>query len=255
MFNSTPAPKDQLSSATLTPVIQLSANRAARAAINKRDAEYDRGLVSRFISGDESAFVEITERYREKTFSIAVALIRNAADAEEIVQDTFLRVYRGLHNFRGDSSLATWLHRITVNLARNRYWYFHRRARHATISLDAPLGAETNATLGELLSSEARTPASEMATVEFSALVTVCMQKLHSAHREILVLRNILNQSYKDIAAALGIQQGTVKSRIARARGLLKALLAQACPEFSPQADPSEWFEHHRPSSPLVVAT
>src|SRR5688500_15827596 len=93
-----------------------SNERSARTAANKREAEHDTELVRRFLSGDEPAFVEITSRYRAKIFSVAISLLRNRADAEEIVQDTFVRAYRGLKNFRGDSSLATWLHRIAVNL-------------------------------------------------------------------------------------------------------------------------------------------
>src|SRR5438105_3726280 len=116
-----------------------SAERAARAATSQQEAEHDAELVRRFNAGDEDAFVEIMTRYREKIFSVALALLRNRADAEEIAQDTFIRAHRGLARFRGDSSLATWLHRIAVNLARNRYWYFFRRRRHATLSLDCAL--------------------------------------------------------------------------------------------------------------------
>ena len=121
-------------------------DRAARAAVSHQEAAYDAELVRRFNAGDEAAFVEIMTRYREKIFSVALALLRNRADAEEIAQDTFIRAHRGLSRFRGDSSLATWLHRIAVNLARNRYWYFFRRRRQDSLSLDCALG-EDNAVL------------------------------------------------------------------------------------------------------------
>src|SRR5579883_1178027 len=94
----------------------------------------DTELVRRFVGGDETAFVEIMRRYQAKIFAVAHSLLHNHADAEEITQDTFIRAHRNLPRFRGDSSLATWLHRIAVNLARNRYWYFFRRKRHATLS-------------------------------------------------------------------------------------------------------------------------
>src|SRR5688572_17146607 len=83
---------------------------------SKTAAAHDAVLVRRFIDGDESAFVEIVERHREKIYSVVGSFLKNRADAEEIVQDTFIRAYRGLVRFRGDSSLATWLHRIAVNL-------------------------------------------------------------------------------------------------------------------------------------------
>ena len=90
----------------------------------------DVDLVQRFNGGDESAFEEIMNRHKTRIFAAAMALLRNHADAEEITQDTFVRAHRGLAAFRGDSSLATWLHRIAVNLARNRYWYFFQPLLH-----------------------------------------------------------------------------------------------------------------------------
>src|SRR3954470_7081500 len=229
-------------------------DRAARAAASKSEAALDAELVRRFNSGDDSAFIEIMERYQRKIFTIVLGLLRNRADAEEITQDTFIRAHRGLGRFRGDSSLATWLHRIAVNLARNRYWYFYRRRRHATLSLDCALSDDSDATFADLVATDAPSPAREAATGEFSALVTSCMEKLDARHREILTLRNLLNRSYDEIAQALGINVGTVKSRIARARGNLRALLAEACPEFSPDAEPSDWFEPTRATGRLEVA-
>ena len=91
-----------------------------RALASRTDAAHDAKLVRRFHAGDESAFLEIMTRHREKIFGLTLSLLRNRGDAEEITQDTFIRAHRGLANFRGDSSLATWLNRIAVNLARTR---------------------------------------------------------------------------------------------------------------------------------------
>lgn len=231
-----------------------TADRAARAAASAAEAAHDAVLVSRFHAGDETAFVEIMTRYRDKIYATVLALLRNHADAEEIAQDTFIRAHRGLARFRGDSSLATWLHRIAVNLARNRYWYFFRRRRHATMSLDSAVGEEGNATFSDLIASGEADPAHASASNEFTELVAACMEKLDASHREILTLRNVLHRSYEEIAAALGINVGTVKSRIARARANLRAMLAETCPEFSPEADPAEWFEPVRASGRLMLA-
>jgi len=206
------------------------------------DAAIDDALVQRFSTGDESAFVEIMARYRGKIFTITLGLLRNRADAEEITQDTFIRAHRGLANFRGDSSLATWLYRIAVNLARNRYWYFFRRRRQDSLSLDCALSADSAATFADLVADTVHDPAQETITSEFSALVDTCMEKLDARHREILTLRNVLNRSYEEIAATLGINVGTVKSRIARARENLRTLLAESCPEFAPDAPAGDWF-------------
>ena len=206
------------------------------------DAAIDDVLVRRFAEGDEAAFVEIMERYRGKIFTVTLGLLRNHADAEEITQDTFIRAHRGLANFRGDSSLATWLYRIAVNLARNRYWYFFRRRRQDSLSLDCALSEDSAATFADLVADVVQDPAQETVASEFSTLVDRCMERLDARHREILTLRNVLNRSYEEIATTLGINVGTVKSRIARARENLRTLLAEACPEFAPGAAPGEWF-------------
>jgi RNA polymerase sigma-70 factor, ECF subfamily len=190
------------------------------------DKELDAELVRRFNAGDENAFVTIMEKYQEKLFAVALALLRNRADAEEITQDAFIRAHRGLARFRGDSSLATWLHRITINLARNRYWYFFRRKRHATLSLECPLSSDGDATFADIIPSGVNMP-HEFEVHEFSGLIANCMEKLSDRHREILTLRNILDQSYEEISQALGVNVGTVKSRIARARECLRTLIAQ----------------------------
>lgn len=196
------------------------------------EADCDAELVRRFNAGDETAFNEIMDRHSGKILGLGINLLRNRADAEEIVQDTFVRVYRGLAEFRGDSSLATWMYRIALNLARNRYWYFFRRRRKDMVSIDRALGDETDTTLGDFISTERGDPAQETATNEFSELISICMEKLDSRHREILIMRNTRQLSYDEIAQALGINVGTVKSRIARARESLRKSLAEAAPEF-----------------------
>lgn len=239
-----------ISKATTKP----SSERAARSAASAVEAARDAQLVQRFNGGEESAFVEIMSRYREKIFVITRSLLRNTADAEEITQDTFIRAHRGLARFRGDSSLATWLHRIAVNLARNRYWYFFRRRRHMTLALDCPLGEDSSATFTDLVASDEADPARAASVEEFSSLIDVCMEKLPERHREILTLRNVLHRSYDEIAVKLGITVGTVKSRIARAREKIRELLAEMCPELATEAGLGEWFETKRNNGQLVLA-
>lgn len=238
-------------SATAAPSTRSATERSLT---SRTEAAHDATLVQRFNAGDESAFLEIMTRYREKIFAITFALLRNRSDAEELTQDTFIRAHRGLARFRGDSSLSTWLQRIAVNLARNRYWYFFRRRRHLTLSLDCPLGDESDATFTDLVAADAPDPARNAATDEFTALIEACMAKLDARHREILTLRNLLHRPYDEIASTLGINVGTVKSRIARARENLRVLLAEACPEFASDTAPSAWFEPARASGRLALA-
>jgi len=227
-----------------------TAGPADEAVTSNQEAVHDTELVRRFNAGDDSAFVEIVTRYRGKMFAIALSHLRNHADAEEIAQDTFIRAHRGLARFRGDSSLATWLHRIAFNLSHNRYWYYFRRRRHDSLSLDSAFGDDNQATVSDLIASDAPNPAREEANREFLAHVKVCMEKLSAQQREVLTLRNGLDQSYEGIAETLGISLGTVKSRIARARENLRAFLVETYAGFEPGTSPfSQWFESSRPAS------
>ena len=218
------------------------------------DSLTDADLVLQFNSGNDSAFSEIMTRYKTKIFAVALGLLHNRSDAEEITQDTFIRAHRGLARFRGDSSLSTWLHRIAVNLARNRYWYFFRRRRHLTLSLDVALGEDEDSTFADLVSAETPDPAQATSRGEFESLVEASMAALEPRHREILNMRNGLNRSYQEIAVALGINVGTVKSRIARARESLRARIVASRPEFGAGIGPSDCFEPARGSGRMTAA-
>jgi RNA polymerase sigma-70 factor (ECF subfamily) len=244
-----------ISSSRPAPSTRPAADGAARTAVSRQTALRDAALVRRFNAGDQAAFAEIVTRYRGKMFSIALRHLRNHADAEEIAQDTFIRAYRGLARFRGDSSLASWLHRIAFNLSRNRHSYFFRRHRHETCSLDCALSDDSQATFADLVTSDVPDPARETAHREFFAHVTACMGKLSAHQREILTLRNLLDYSYEGIAKTLGLSPGTVKSRITRARKNLRGLLAETYAEVETGTSPSfQWFEPSRPTGHLDVA-
>lgn len=227
--------------------VPVRAERGARAALARQEAKEDAERVRRFLTGDEEAFGEIVATHRERIHLLALSFLKNHADAEEITQDTFIRAHRGLQNFRGDAALATWLHRIALNLARNRYWYFRRRHRHLTHSFDAVLSENHPATYAERVAADESDPARAAVAGEFSRIVSVCMARLGDRPREILNLRNTLNRSYREIAGEVGISVGTVKSRVARARAALRELLVEACPEFGVDAPPVAWFEPVRP--------
>jgi RNA polymerase sigma-70 factor, ECF subfamily len=220
----------------------------APASTSAQEAVYDSTLVERFNHGDENAFVEIMTRYRNKIFGIALSMLRNRADAEEITQDTFIRAHRGLARFRGDSSLVTWLHRIAVNLSRNRYWYFFRRHRHDSLSLDLAIGENSDGTFADLIAAETPDPAQENVREEFSTLVAASMERLDRKHREILTMRNVMNLPYEQIAEMLHISIGTVKSRIARARENLRGALTELCPEFADAESGNDYFLALRPA-------
>jgi RNA polymerase sigma-70 factor (ECF subfamily) len=225
----------------------------AQAAISHQEALIDAVLVRRFNDGDETAFVEIIARYRDRLFRMSFALLRNSADAEEIAQDALIRAHRSLARFRGDSSLSTWLCCITLNLSRNRFRYHSRRHRHAMLPLDSQLCEDNPATLAELVACAAPSPVREVVNKEFTVAVSACTERLSPSQREILTMRTVQNKSYRAIGLLLGVDIGTVKSRIARARNSLRELVARAYPEFDPVKDPAGPFESIRPTGRLAV--
>jgi RNA polymerase sigma-70 factor (ECF subfamily) len=198
-----------------------------RMSTKAQEVAFDRILVDRFKNGDAAAFDEMVSRYWDRIFSMVNQLLRNPQDAEEVTQDAFIRAHKGLSNFRGDSAFSTWLYQIATNLARNRYWYWWRRKRDKSISLDAPLGNDSTTTLAEILPAEVDTPDDITVNREFVARISGGMERLGAKHREILILRNVKNLSYEEISKILGISVGTVKSRIARARESLRSKLGE----------------------------
>lgn len=200
-------------------------NTATAMSTKAQEVALDKALVARFKAGDESAFEEMVSRYWDRIYAMVHKLLRNSQDAEEVTQDAFIRAHRGLENFRGDSSFSTWLYQIATNLARNRYWYWFRRKRDKSISFDQPIASETTTTLAEIFPADVQSPEDITVTNEFKSRVADAMKLLNEKHREALVLRNVKNLSYEEIAERLQISIGTVKSRIARARESLREKL------------------------------
>lgn len=192
-----------------------------------QEVAFDRVLVDRFKNGDQTAFDEMVNRYWDRIYAMVHQLLRNQQDAEEVTQDAFIRAHRGLASFRGESAFSTWLYQIATNLARNRYWYWWRRKREKSVSLDAPVGPENDLTLAEVIPAEVDSPDDIAVSEEFVSRIGKGMERLSNKHREILILRNVKNMSYEEIAEVLGISVGTVKSRIARARESLRGKLGE----------------------------
>ena len=142
-----------------------------------------------------------------------------------MMQDAFIRAHRGLEKFRGDASFSTWLYQIATNLAHNRYWYWFRGKRDQSISLDHLLSDDGDLTLEDVMPCEGESPAEAAVNQEFVDRVSEFMEGLNEKHKAVLILRNVKNLSYDEIAQQLEISVGTVKSRIARARESLRDLM------------------------------
>src|SRR5258708_6576180 len=184
-------------------------------------------LIEELKNGNLQAFEEVVARYWNKIYWSVNKLVRNHQDAEEVTQDAFISLQKSIGNFRGEASLSTWLHCIAMNLARNRYWYWRRRKRDQSISIDAPVAESSTATIADLISDPTQDPEREVVTNEFVKRIARAMEQLKRPHRDILIMRNVNNLGYNEIAKHYGINVGTVKSRIARAREALRKKLGE----------------------------
>jgi len=176
--------------------------------VNSRDI--DRELVARVQRGDQRAFGLLVEKYQRKLARLLQRLIRDPAEVEDVTQEAFIRAYRALPTFRGDSAFYTWLYRIAVNTAKNHLMAMGRRAM---------TGVEADAALdeGEQLQ-DINTPESVLMSKEIAVTVNAAIEELPEELREAIRLRELDGMSYEEIAKAMDCPIGTVRSRIFRAR-------------------------------------
>jgi len=209
--------------------------------VTQPDAELtasDRELLDRCRAGDEAAFDDLVVRHQQRAFNIAFQVLRDHEDATEVAQDAFVRIYRSVNDFRGDCEFTTWLHQIVVNLARNKHRWWKRRGRQASVSLDDPVET-ADGDMPLQIASGIDAPDVQSVKAEFVELLSCRMDELPRKLREVLVLRNVENLTYEQIATVLDCSIGTVKSRIVRGREALRRYLAMRLePESSMQLVP-----------------
>jgi RNA polymerase sigma-70 factor (ECF subfamily) len=174
-------------------------------------------LVQRCAQSDQAACAELVAEHQRMVIQLAMNLLGSRDDALDLSQDVFLRVFRTIHRFRGQSSLRTWIYRIAVNQARNRHRFWRRRHRDGQVSLD-----EHMAMHGELASTGNSTPDRLFAQKELADRLQRALKHLPFDQRTAIVLREIDGLSYEEIAYSLGVAIGTVKSRLTRARQALR---------------------------------
>ena len=180
-------------------------------------------LIQRCAAGDETAFSEVVAEHQRMVVQLAINLLGDRDEALDLSQEVFLRVFRTISRFRGQSSLKTWIYRIAVNQARNRHRFWRRRHRADQVSLDAHV-----ATHGEFLSAATSRPDKVFAQKELAARLENALDALPFDQRTAIVLREVDGLSYEEIAYSLGVAVGTVKSRLTRARQTLRLELREA---------------------------
>lgn len=181
----------------------------------------DWALVQQCAAGDESACTRLVTDYQRMVYQLALHLLGDAQEAMDLSQEVFLRVFRTLPQFRGQSSLKTWIYRIVVNQASNRQRWWRRRFKSFQVALEDHVAKHGD--LAEVRRSAS--PEQVLQQHETESLVWAALEELPFDQRVAVVLREIDGLSYEEIAAALGVAVGTVKSRLARARLTLRGAL------------------------------
>jgi RNA polymerase sigma-70 factor (ECF subfamily) len=201
-----------------TSIFELSPGQTAD-AVDVADLH----LVESLRDGSERAYEELLLRFQQPVYALALRLLDDQSEACDVVQEVFLKVFRNVGSFRGQSTLKTWIYRITVNEAHNaRRWFF--RHRRAEVELDK--NPDECRSWKEIIPDRSRSPFDEAFDSEQHIMIEAALKRINPIFREAVALRDISDLAYEEIAEILGVSLGTVKSRILRGREALREELA-----------------------------
>jgi RNA polymerase sigma-70 factor (ECF subfamily) len=183
----------------------------------------DQRLIEALRAGSERAYEELLARFQQPVYTLSFRLLNNPSEACDVVQEVFLKVFRNIDHFRGQSSLKTWIYRITVNEAHNaRRWFFRHRRREVELDTDPREMRDWKETIAD----GGRSPFDVVLDREQAGIIEAALERINPVFREAVVLRDITDLSYEEIAVILAVSLGTVKSRILRGREALRDELA-----------------------------
>jgi RNA polymerase sigma-70 factor, ECF subfamily len=209
---------------------QAELERAADAAASaeaRSGVSAEAQFLERLKAGDAAAFNHLVVERSGDIYALLYRLTEDAEEARDLTQEVFLQAFRNIGGFRGDADLRTWLYRIAVNQARNRWRWWKRRRRDRTVSLDAPSAEGNDVPLSASLPSagEGGDPEQQTLARERERALLTALRSLARPYREVILLRDIEGLAYEDVAAALDLNVGTVKSRLSRGRAELRRRL------------------------------
>jgi len=187
-----------------------------------QEGESDEVLVKAFIAGSnaEHAFDRLVIKHKDRIFNLCYRFIGIYEEADDCAQETFLKAYRSLKNFRFDSSFSTWLYRIAVNTCKNRVTSAEYRSKKKMVRLDEPInGGEGDCKLE--IKDESLSPVAAVEREEKAKLIQEAIDSLPEDQKKVVILKDIEQLSYEEIARVTGFNLGTVKSRLSRARQAL----------------------------------
>lgn len=188
---------------------------------------YEEKLVERLKRRDEAAFNELVRLYQGRIFRLVFRMLNDRGEAEELAQEVFITVFKSIDGFRGDSKLSTWLYRVATNHCKNRIKYLGRRARGQKKEFDEV--GDRDAIESASMSTSAQVPRpDDMASArQAEAFIKLALSELPEDQRELVILRDIENLTYEEIQRVTGLPEGTVKSRLHRARLALRKRLVE----------------------------
>jgi RNA polymerase sigma-70 factor (ECF subfamily) len=193
-------------------------------AIGARSQEA--AIVAELKAGSEEAYAWLIGEFQQPVYGLVYRIVNDPADAADTTQDVFLKVFRGMRHFHGESSLKTWIYRIALHEAANRRrWWFRHKAYETSIEPEETTGAAGEA-MQLALTDQADSPFDNAAHREVQRKVEEALRKVPEPYRTTLILRDLEEMSYEEIADVLEISLGTVKSRLTRGREALKQRLA-----------------------------
>ena len=193
-------------------------------------------LVEELRDGSEEAFAWLIAHYHQPIYSLLARTVRNRADAADLTQEVFIKVFRGIKSFHGESSLRTWIYRIALREASNqhRWWARHQQQEIPIEQEISPADGKTPVRVGDMLIDPAQSPYEIAAQQETRERVESALRQVPEPYRTTLILRDIEGFVYEEVATMQGVNLGTVKSRLVRGRACLKALLTD--PDSRPTA-------------------
>lgn len=187
----------------------------------------DAVLTAELQAGSEEAFSRLIAQYHAPVFNLVSRVLKDPSDAPDITQDVFIKIFRGIRSFHGDSSLRTWIYRIALHEAYNqRRWWSRHRGREVTIETQDDAPEQQRAALKNTLVDPHASPFEQAAHEEIRARVELELRQLPEPFRTVVILRDLEGLAYDEIAQILATQLGTVKSRLVRGRALLRERLA-----------------------------
>ncbi len=219
--------------------IRADVQAEARTEVRNEVRAEEAAVIAELKAGSEEAYAWLVGQFQQPVYSLVYRILNDPADAPDTTQEVFLKIFRGIKNFHGESSLKTWIYRIAVHEASNRrrWWSRHKSKEVAIESVESAAengGFHSGCVSEELLADDGNSPFDNAVSSEIKAHVKEALRRVSEPYRSTLILRDLEQLSYEEISEVTGTSLGTVKSRLTRGREALKKHLAKYLEEAGP---------------------